>query len=113
MRARWILLKIRHKQYGVNVDDVGLDVHIEPHNPISDAMVEKSPLRQCRFRLTGARPLCRCATSPRTAGSHPLQGGQDFVTDQPPLCKGRWLRACEQTEGLSATTDFPQPPQKC
>ncbi len=23
---------------------------------------------------TGARPLCRCATSPRTAGSHPLQG---------------------------------------
>ena len=73
MRAGWILLKIRHKQYGVNVDDVGLDVHIEPHNPISDAMAEKSPLRQCRFRLTGARPLCRCATSPRTAGSHPLQ----------------------------------------
>ena len=78
MRAGWILLKICHKQYGVNVDDVGLDVHIEPHNSISDAMVEKSPLRQCRFRLTGARPLCRCATSPRTAGSHPLQWGRRF-----------------------------------
>ena len=46
MRAGWILLKICHKQYGVNVDDVGLDVHIEPHNSISDAMAVKS-LRQC------------------------------------------------------------------
>ncbi len=25
MRAGWILLKIRHKQYGVNVDEVGAD----------------------------------------------------------------------------------------
>ena len=48
MRAGWILLKIRHKQYGVNVDEVGADI-IRPHNPISDAMAEKSPLRQCRF----------------------------------------------------------------
>ena len=97
MRAGWILLKIRHKQYGVNVDDVGLDVHIEPHNPISDAMVEKSPLRQCRFRLTGARPLCRCATSPRTAGSHPFQGGAKMLYPIWLPCKG----SChEVTEGL-------------
>ncbi len=26
MRAGWILLKIRHKQYGVNVDEVGADI---------------------------------------------------------------------------------------
>ena len=49
MRAGWILLKIRHKQYGVNVDDVGLDAHIEPHNSISYAMTVKSPLRLRRF----------------------------------------------------------------
>ena len=30
---------------------------------------------QSLHRLTGARPLCRCATSPRTAGSHLLQQG--------------------------------------
>ena len=49
MRAGWILLKIRHKQYGVNVDDVGLDVHIEPHNPISDAMAENPPCGNAAF----------------------------------------------------------------
>ncbi len=30
MRAGWILLEIRHKQYEVNVDEVGCDAHIAP-----------------------------------------------------------------------------------
>ena len=37
---------------------------------------------------TGARPLCRCATSPRTAGSHPLQGRLiGYIFFAPPLQK--------------------------
>ena len=40
-------------------------------------------------RRTGARPLCRCATSPRTAGSHPLQGRLiGYIFFAPPLAKG-------------------------
>ena len=35
---------------------------------------------QMRQHLTGARPLCRCGTSPRTAGSHPLKKqGEPFL----------------------------------
>ena len=37
---------------------------------------------------TGARPLCRCATSPRTAGSHPLQGRLIGYIFFAPLAKG-------------------------
>ena len=37
MRAGWILLKIRHKQYGVNVDEVGADI-IRPQIPQSAAL---------------------------------------------------------------------------
>ena len=38
---------------------------------------------------TGARPLCRCATSPRTAGSHPLQGRLiGYIFFAPPCKKG-------------------------
>ena len=37
---------------------------------------------------TGARPLCRCATSPRTAGSHPLQGRLIGYIFFAPPCKG-------------------------
>ena len=48
----------------------------------------QSPLRLRRFRLTGARPLCRYATSPRTAGSHPLQGGRRFCNRLASLVKG-------------------------
>ena len=32
MRAGWILLEIRHKQYEVNVDEVGADI-IRPQIP--------------------------------------------------------------------------------
>ena len=35
---------------------------------------------------TGARPLCRYATSPRTAGSHPLQGRQKSYKFLRSLC---------------------------
>ena len=38
---------------------------------------------------TGARPLCRCATSPRTAGSHPLQGRLIGYIFFAPLAKKR------------------------
>ncbi len=44
-------------------------------------------LRHCHL-LTGARPLCRCATSPRTAGSHPLQGRHIGYKLQGSLAKG-------------------------
>ncbi len=64
MRAGWILLKIRHKQYGVNVDDVGHDAHIVPPYSFVNAFGQ-SPLRLRRS------PLCK--------------GGLDFVTFQPPL----------------------------
>ena len=37
MRAGWILLKIRHKQYEVNVDEVGAD-NIRPQIPQSAAL---------------------------------------------------------------------------
>ena len=37
MRAGWIMLKIRHKQYGVNVDEVGADI-IRPQIPQSAAL---------------------------------------------------------------------------
>ena len=38
---------------------------------------------------TGSRPLCRCATSPRTAGSHPLQGRLiGYIFFAPPCKKG-------------------------
>ena len=69
MRAGWILLKIRHKQYGVNVDEVGADI-IRPHNPISDAMAVKS-LRQC---------LRHCHL--------PFQGRQIGFKISAPLAKG-------------------------
>ena len=69
MRAGWILIKIRHKQYGVNVDEVGADI-IRPHNPISDAMAVKS-LRQC---------LRHCHL--------PFQGRQIGFKISAPLAKG-------------------------
>ena len=37
MRAGWILLEIRHKQYEVNVDEVGADI-IRPQIPQSAAL---------------------------------------------------------------------------
>ena len=37
MRAGWIMLKLRHKQYGVNVDEVGADI-IRPQIPQSAAL---------------------------------------------------------------------------
>ena len=39
---------------------------------------------QSLHRLTGARPLCRYATSPRTAGSHPLQGSLSIEKETVP-----------------------------
>ncbi len=53
MRAGWILLKIRHKQYGVNVDDVGLDAHIEPlcFYPLSHFVT--APLKNKGSRFIG------------------------------------------------------------
>lgn len=33
MRAGWILLEIRHKQYEVNVDEVGADSIRPPYSP--------------------------------------------------------------------------------
>ena len=66
----------------------------------------QSPLRLCRFRLTGARPLCRCATSPRTAGSHPLQGGHricnlSFCTRMTPRRRGNLLPAISHSASKS------------
>ena len=62
---------------------VGHDAHIVPQgNP---------PFGYAAFRLTGAHPLCRCATSPRTAGSHPLQGGAKILQPFCLPCKGRWV----------------------
>lgn len=52
MRAGWILLKIRHKQYGVNVDDVGLDAHIEPQEGLR--------LRCSKCNAGGWYPPLRC-----------------------------------------------------
>ena len=48
MRAGWILLKIRHKQYGVNVDEVGADI-IRPQIPQSAALTLplQGSLRRC------------------------------------------------------------------
>ena len=51
---------------------------------------------------TGASPLCRCATSPRTAGSHPLQGRLIGYIFFAPPCKGG--KAAQPQGGLHDPT---------
>ena len=48
---------------------------------------------------TGARPLCRCATSPRTAGSHPLQGRLIGYIFFAPLAKKKGGEAAQPQGG--------------
>ena len=59
MRAGWILLKIRHKQYGVNVDEVGAD-SIRPFNPAGRrryaGAIEGIKTGRCGHRPLRSRP---------------------------------------------------------
>ena len=54
MRAGWILLEIRHMQYGVNVDEVGADI-IRPLN---------SPQLSVSFQTPSTAPTARERRSP-------------------------------------------------
>ena len=54
---------------------------------VASALIPPS-LPTATHHLTGARPLCRCATSPHTVGSHPLQGERRFCNRFVSLVKG-------------------------
>lgn len=69
MRAGWILLEIRHKQYEVNVDEVGADSIRPPYcakPPAQITITQKSTVRRngalCLFFLL-------CLLDPHGAGS--------------------------------------------
>ena len=93
---------------------VGADT-IRPHNsstadraiPPSELRINPSvnALRRCHHR-TGARPLCRCATSPRTAGSHPLQG-RLIIHNTAPLVFIKGSCRIFATEGIKAGGRLP------
>ena len=66
---------------------------------------------QARQHLTGARPLCRYATSPRIAGSHPLQGSLKRCNRYASLVKGGGF-AVGKLGGINALATK-QKPHRC
>ena len=63
---------------------------------------------------TGARPLCRCATSPRTAGSHPLQGRLiGYIFFAPPLQRGKAAQPQGGARSAYAKKQRPSADRRC